>query len=86
VGTEAGNLRVPTEAASAFATLLDWLQGASVTGASIDASGTWRVDLDLGRDSQGIIIWNPDASAEFALPYGWRTVTQQDWLEIHQVP
>jgi hypothetical protein len=78
VGTEAGNLRVPTEAASAFATLLDWLHGASVTGASIDASGTWRVDLDLARDSQGIIIWNPDASAEFALPYGWRTVTQQD--------
>lgn len=45
VGTEENDPRVLTEAGHAFGILLNWLEGASLTGASIDASGTWQIEL-----------------------------------------
>jgi hypothetical protein len=52
VGTEENDPRVLTEAGRAFGILLSWLQGASLTSASIDASGTWQIGLS----------WSPGAS------------------------
>jgi hypothetical protein len=49
VGTEENDPQDLTEAGQAFGILLNWLQGASLTGASIDASGTWQISLDWPR-------------------------------------
>ena len=45
VGTEENDPRVLTKAGRAFGILLNWLREASLTGASIDASGTWQIAL-----------------------------------------
>ena len=83
VGTEENDPRMLTKAGTAFGILLGWLNGASVTGASIDASGTWKIELmwlhgrpftgssprrpGSGR-SHGMIVWNPGATIQLALP------------------
>jgi hypothetical protein len=67
---------VLTEAGRAFELLLDWLRDASLTGASIDAAGTWQIALSwLHRSahagdslSRGLIVWNPSTTVQFALP------------------
>jgi len=45
VGTEENDPRMLTAAGRAFGILVTWLQGAWLTGASIDASGTWQIEL-----------------------------------------
>jgi len=80
VGTEENDPRVLTEAGRAFGILLGWLKGASLTGASIDDSGTWRIDLTLADDSRGIIVWNPNNAVPFQIPEDLRMVIQRDIL------
>jgi hypothetical protein len=78
VGTEENDPRVLTNAGKAFGLLLNWLHDAWVTGASIDAAGTWRIGLSWqdrqphrgDRVSNGLIVWNPSATVRFAIPAG----------------
>jgi hypothetical protein len=102
VGTEENDPRVLTEAGQAFGILLNWLKGASLTSASIDASGTWQIGLSwpppgasltstssdapgprrIGPPrvggSRGLIVWNPSATVQFAIPATLLSVTQFD--------
>ncbi len=98
VGTEENDPRLLTEAGRAFGILLGWLQGASVTGASIDASGTWEIGLTWNggafagapassirqvgwpppRVTNGVIVWNPAATVQFAIPSTLHQVSQYD--------
>ena len=86
VGTEENDPRVLTKAGRAFGILLDWLHGAWLDGASIDASGTWQIDLSWLRrsihasdsGSHGVIVWNPNATVQFTIPGGLGTVSQYD--------
>jgi hypothetical protein len=80
VGTEENNPQVLTEAGRAFGILLGWLRGATLTGASIDTSGTWQIDLAWAGDDHGIIAWNPNATVQFHIPNNMRPVTQRDIL------
>jgi hypothetical protein len=92
VGTEENDPRVLTKAGVAFGILLNWLNGASLTGASIDASGTWQIGLEWlhsvplagagqvrqsGR-GRGMIVWNPDAMLQFAVPGALQPFSQYD--------
>jgi hypothetical protein len=100
VGTEENDPRVLTEAGRAFGVLLNWLQGAALTSASIDASGTWQIGLNwphgaftsasddapgirpigplLPGGNHGLILWNPTATVQFALPGALDLVSQYD--------
>jgi polysaccharide biosynthesis protein PslG len=91
VGTEENNPQVLTEAGRAFGILLDWLRGASLLSASIDASGTWQIGLSWQSDgsvssergtragvSRGLIVWNPSATVQFAIPGMLHSVSQHD--------
>jgi len=93
VGTEENNPQVLTKAGQAFGILLNWLHGASLTGASIDSSGTWQIGLTWQRDaaltststerptaraSEGLIVWNPTTTVQFAIPGTLQHVSQQD--------
>jgi len=79
VGTEENDPRVLTEAGTAFGILLKWLHGASLTGASIDASsGTWQIDLTLVDGTHALIVWNPNATVQFAIPSTFHSVSQHD--------
>jgi hypothetical protein len=78
VGTEENDPRVLTEAGRAFGILLGWLRNAVLTGASIDASGTWEVDLILGGGNRGMIVWNPNANVPFNIPPNLEVLTQRD--------
>jgi hypothetical protein len=78
VGTEENDPRTLTEAGRAFGILLSWLHGASVTTASIDASGTWQIDLSMAGGNRGLIVWNPNATVQFAIPSSLHAVSQHD--------
>ncbi len=78
VGTEENDPRVLTEAGRAFGILLNWLRGASLTGASIDASGTWQIGLTLAGGNHGMIVWNPNKTVQFAIPGTLQSVSQHD--------
>jgi hypothetical protein len=78
VGTEENDPRTLTEAGRAFGILLSWLHGASVTTASIDASGTWQIDLSTAGGNRGLIVWNPNATVQFAIPSSLHAVSQHD--------
>jgi hypothetical protein len=91
VGTEENNPQVLTEAGRAFGILLEWLRGASLLSASIDASGTWQIGLSWQSDgsvssergtragvSRGLIVWNPSATVQFAIPGMLHSVSQHD--------
>lgn len=95
VGTEENNPQTLTEAGRAFGILLEWLHGASLTSASIDASGTWQIGLAwqpegslTGADTRagqlpggmnrGVIVWNPSATVQFAIPGALDAVSQHD--------
>jgi len=102
VGTEENDPLVLTKAGRSFGILLDWLHGASLTGASINASGTWQIELTwTGRArhfssaaidssdapqsgpsqaniSHGLIVWNPSATVQFAIPGTLHAVFQYD--------
>lgn len=80
VGTEENDPRVLTKAGRAFGTLLNWLHGARLTGASIDASHTWQIDLTLLGGNHGMIVWNPAQTVSFAIPGTFRAVSQHDIL------
>ena len=80
VGTEENNPQQLTEAGRAFGILLNWLRGASLSGASIDSSGTWRIDLTLPGDSRGIIVWNPNGTTPFQIPGNLHVIAQHDIL------
>ena len=80
VGTEENDPRTLTEAGRAFGILLAWLHGASLTGASIDGSKTWQIDLAMPGGSRGLIVWNPNTTVPFAIPSGIGAVTQHDIL------
>ncbi len=78
VGTEENNPQVLTEAGRAFGILLSWLHNAWLTGASIDASGTWQIGLDLAGGNHGMIVWNPNETVSFAIPSTMQSVSQHD--------
>jgi hypothetical protein len=78
VGTEENDPRELTEAGRAFGILLNWLHGASLTGASIDASGTWQIGLILAGGNHGLIVWNPTATVQFAIPSTLHSASQHD--------
>ncbi len=89
VGTEENNPQTLTKAGVAFGILVGWLEGASLEGASIDASGTWQIRLsrrrrdsrtsaDVPISSAALIVWNPDATVEFAMPGTFRSVMSYD--------
>ncbi|HEY1220540.1 MAG: carbohydrate binding domain-containing protein [Bryobacteraceae bacterium] len=78
VGTEENDPRVLTEAGSAFGILLNWLHDASLTSASIDASHTWQIGLTLAGRNPGLIVWNPAATVQFAIPGTFHNVSQHD--------
>ena len=93
VGTEENDPQVLTKAGQAFGILLNWLRGASLTSASIDASGTWQIGLTwqpddlltsapIGRSqfsgSRGLIVWNPVAPVQFVIPGTLQPVSQLD--------
>jgi hypothetical protein len=78
VGTEENDPQVLTEAGQAFGILLHWLNGASLTGASIDASGTWQIGLSWRDGASGLIVWNPSATVQFAIPSTFHSVSQHD--------
>jgi len=78
VGTEENDPQVLTEAGRAFGILLNWLHGVSVTGASINASGTWQIDLTLADRNHALIVWNPAATVQFAIPGTLHSVSQHD--------
>ncbi len=78
VGTEENDPRVLTEAGRAFGILLNWLHGASLTGASIDASGTWQIGLTLPGGNHALIVWNPNTTVPFAIPSALQSVSQHD--------
>ena len=78
VGTEEDDPRVLTKAGRAFGILLNWLHGASLTGASIDAAHTWQIELTLAGGNHGLIVWNPDETVQFAVPGTLHSVSQHD--------
>jgi hypothetical protein len=100
VGTEENDPLILTKAGQAFGILLDWLHDASLTSASIDASGTWQIGLHWlhgasvtgasdasGRSrpglptaggNDGLIVWNPGATVQFAIPGAFHPVSQHD--------
>ena len=78
VGTEENNPELLTEAGYAFGVLLGWLHDASVTGASIDGSGTWQIGLSWAGGAYGLIAWNPTATVQFPVPSGLVAVSEHD--------
>ena len=68
VGTEENDPRLLTQAGRAFGILLNWLRGASLTGAVIDAAGTWQIGLTLAAGNHALLVWNPGAAVPFAVP------------------
>ena len=78
VGTEENDPRVLTEAGRAFGILLNWLHGASLTGASIDSSYTWQIGLTLADGNHALIVWNPNATVPFTIPAALHFVSQHD--------
>jgi hypothetical protein len=78
VGTEENDPQELTEAGRAFGILLNWLHGASLTGASIDASGTWQIGLILAGGNHGLIAWNPTTTVQFAIPSTLHSASQHD--------
>jgi len=78
VGTEENDPRVLTEAGRAFGILLNWLHGASLTGASIDSSGTWQIGLTLAAGNHALIVWNPFATVQFPIQAGLHATSQHD--------
>ena len=78
VGTTENDPRVETPAAKAFAVMRGWLLGASLSSAKIDAAGSWRLAFDLPGGGKGLVLWNPDKTAHFALPTALRRGTLHD--------
>jgi uncharacterized protein (TIGR03437 family) len=78
VGTEQADPRALTEAGQAYRFMFDWLMGASLTQAVIDSSGTWQIWLTLATGDQGIIVWNPTGTVQFAIPSAIQARTVRD--------
>lgn len=96
VGTEENDPRKLTEAGRAFGIVMSWLKGATFTGASIGASGTWQIAVSWPRSaaagrrgrsplrwhprpgSDGLIVWNPAATVQFAIPSALHAASQHD--------
>jgi len=78
VGTESNDPRVLTEAGLAYRFMFDWLLGASLNGATIDAAGNWQIQLTLATGAQGLIIWNPYQNQQFTVPQYLQALTVRD--------
>jgi len=85
VGTEENDPRQLTKAGRAFGILLEWLKDASLDAASIDASGTWRIQLSWQRPdpsnrapihapATGVIVWNPTTTVQVTVSAATRTM------------
>ncbi|HLY16538.1 MAG TPA: carbohydrate binding domain-containing protein [Bryobacteraceae bacterium] len=78
VGAEQNDPRALTEAGQAYRYMFDWLLGASLSGAAMDASGTWQIGLTLATGDAAVIVWNPAGSAQFAIPSAIQARTVRD--------
>jgi hypothetical protein len=76
--TEKNDPRQLTKAGVAFGILGRWLSGASLTGVTIDAAGTWQMGLTLAGGTPGLIVWNPSSSVEFSIPSSLHAATALD--------
>ena len=70
VGTEQANPTVLTGAGVAYGFLQQWLQGATLNKALIDAAGNWQVWITMSGGVKGLIVWNPTVSGTFQIPAG----------------
>jgi uncharacterized protein (TIGR03437 family) len=78
VGTEENDPRILTKAALAYRFMFDWLLGASLDGATIDAAGNWQIRLTLATGAKGLIVWNPTQSQQFTAPQDLQALTVRD--------
>jgi uncharacterized protein (TIGR03437 family) len=78
VGTQQTSPLALTAAGQAYRYVFDWLAGASLTQAVIDASGTWQIWLTLATGDQGIILWNPTQTVPFTIPSAIQARTVRD--------
>ncbi|HXN46297.1 MAG TPA: fibronectin type III domain-containing protein, partial [Bryobacteraceae bacterium] len=76
--TEENDPRQLTKAGVAFGVVQRWLTGASLTGVSIDGAGTWQMSITLAGGAPAMIVWNPSASASFAIPSSLQAATALD--------
>ncbi len=75
VGTVENNTRIQTDAAKAFVVARDWLAGASVAAATIDAAQNWTITLKFADGRRGIIVWNPVRTTTWTPPAAFVPVT-----------
>ncbi|RZI82214.1 MAG: hypothetical protein EOP38_16675 [Rubrivivax sp.] len=65
------NVYVKTAAGSAYEQVAKWLTGAKMLSKSIDANGTWTIELDRGIfAARQYVIWNPAGSFPATVPSG----------------
>jgi len=76
--TEENDPRQLTKAGVAFGILRRWLSGASLTGVSVDAAGTWQIGLTLAGGTPASIVWNPTSSVQFPIPASVQAVAALD--------
>ena len=77
VGTEQNDHSKMTPAGIAYGHLHEWVTGASLTGASVDAAGNWQVALTLAGGARGLIVWNPKTPGSFRLPAGFQASSEK---------
>lgn len=59
----------PTEAAAAYATTYNWINGATLQGAcSADASNVWTCPLTFSNGKTGLVVWNGNETSSSYTP------------------
>jgi hypothetical protein len=68
----------PAPAGVAYRTLVSWLVGAKMLSKTIDANGSWAVQVQQPGQASGYIVWNPNSNAVFNIPASWNIYQQRD--------
>lgn len=71
-----------TDAGVAYREIARWLTGSTMTKLTVDADGTWIVELQQASGAQTYVVWNPDhtsaAPLHFKIPAGWNVFSRRD--------
>jgi hypothetical protein len=76
--SEPANKQVLTAAGTGYRETGRWLKGATMTGKTIDASGSWVLTLTRAGGYEGRVVWNPNGDTSFTIPAEWNVTRKRD--------
>ncbi|MGL4232148.1 MAG: PA14 domain-containing protein [Casimicrobium sp.] len=76
--TVTDNIPEANRVGRAFGAIQEWLVGKTMKRFEVNAAGVYQLELQQANGQSAWIVWQPRASASFAIPAAWRAQSKRE--------